>query len=669
MPETNCSSSVPIHLLEIIGKELLRNFIRGYTNSIFSGVSCYYLKTSCEEIPSKESDLEFVNTENHDKGEEGHKGKQLHPYCTYYRFGCEQKKHCDSFDRQIVLEYYDNPQKGPMIYPCHRGLIDMTFPLRIGSRLVGVLFCGQIILKDSESDINWGAFCNLKDIQEYINWTYITTRNKVGNQSLTINDIIDRDTNLIDHQKKELKETITGNRIAPDTLAERFNDFRKFGEITQQLLEQLYESKQNAIQITEQKQHSDFLNDCTNRLLEAHLGKRDSWQSSLKDVFDRIQEKYDIERIGIFYGEPAGTTSEIMFNLFVMNSPRWRNFSEFTLQKGSVPVGNRIFPFKDLDNSFVEVFHDTLGCNVIDQKQLYVYPFAFGGRRTLIMMESKEAIGEIIKYHLQDIFIQVCRQNELAWALLREREAYETIKQHVIEIRHDLKTSVQLIVNNVQDYTRYCRHKVSIEDPEAQNFQQLVKQSINNHTETLRTINWTAKQRSGRATRRIILSAFLEYQVDLFRSTAITKNVRLELKREKTEKKCYIIYHESELNRAIATLLDNAIKYSYNDRLISIQTKIEGGSFVFEITNYGIGIPPEKLKTITMMDVRANVVDSKIIRDGTGLGLYIARSIFEEELHGQLKITSSQAPNLKSEPEPYHRYITTVKVSIPVHQE
>jgi signal transduction histidine kinase len=75
-------------------------------------------------------------------------------------------------------------------------------------------------------------------------------------------------------------------------------------------------------------------------------------------------------------------------------------------------------------------------------------------------------------------------------------------------------------------------------------------------------------------------------------------------------------------------LLSNAIKYSSKKSLISIDITMSKSSIISKIEDNGYGIPKKQQKDIFERFFRADNVINKN-QDGTGLGLYITKSILE----------------------------------------
>lgn len=93
------------------------------------------------------------------------------------------------------------------------------------------------------------------------------------------------------------------------------------------------------------------------------------------------------------------------------------------------------------------------------------------------------------------------------------------------------------------------------------------------------------------------------------------------------------------ISEAIINLIDNAIKYSSDKKMITIRTGLENNFIYFEVEDYGIGISKEEQKKVFDKFFRAstgNVHDTK----GTGLGLSIVKSIIEAH-NGNIVLTST----------------------------
>ena len=85
------------------------------------------------------------------------------------------------------------------------------------------------------------------------------------------------------------------------------------------------------------------------------------------------------------------------------------------------------------------------------------------------------------------------------------------------------------------------------------------------------------------------------------------------------------------IDRAVANLLDNAVKYSDGDRAIQVRLDRSDNEAVISVTDHGIGIPRDQQDKI--FD-RFHRVSTGLVHDvkGSGLGLSLVRHI--AEAHG-----------------------------------
>lgn len=102
----------------------------------------------------------------------------------------------------------------------------------------------------------------------------------------------------------------------------------------------------------------------------------------------------------------------------------------------------------------------------------------------------------------------------------------------------------------------------------------------------------------------------------------------------------HVVADHGEMQTAFVNLLDNAVKYSGDDKRISIRTKGSRLNNKVEIfvKDNGIGIPPNDLKRVFKRFYR---VTGKAMNGtkGTGLGLFIVKSIIDKH-GGKLKAQS-----------------------------
>lgn len=97
-----------------------------------------------------------------------------------------------------------------------------------------------------------------------------------------------------------------------------------------------------------------------------------------------------------------------------------------------------------------------------------------------------------------------------------------------------------------------------------------------------------------------------------------------------------------ELRGAVSNLLDNAVKYSVKNVRLSVEVaNLDAKRLAVRIADEGIGIPSAQLKRVFKRFYR---VPGRVMArvKGTGLGLYIVRSVIEQ--HGGRVFAESEGP-------------------------
>ena len=85
------------------------------------------------------------------------------------------------------------------------------------------------------------------------------------------------------------------------------------------------------------------------------------------------------------------------------------------------------------------------------------------------------------------------------------------------------------------------------------------------------------------------------------------------------------------VGQALANLVDNAIKYSADDRAIAVDARRAGDRLALSVSDHGVGIPPAEQTRIFEKFYRVGRSDTQG-RRGSGVGLALVRHV--AEAHG-----------------------------------
>lgn len=108
---------------------------------------------------------------------------------------------------------------------------------------------------------------------------------------------------------------------------------------------------------------------------------------------------------------------------------------------------------------------------------------------------------------------------------------------------------------------------------------------------------------------------------------ARNKNIGIEVEMDGDMQIC----HDPKWTvEAIENVLDNAVKYSEENTVITVHAGMLVRNVLIEIIDEGMGIPVEEMHRIYHRFYRGNEAKEKV-KDGAGVGLYLTRKILEQQ--------------------------------------
>lgn len=106
------------------------------------------------------------------------------------------------------------------------------------------------------------------------------------------------------------------------------------------------------------------------------------------------------------------------------------------------------------------------------------------------------------------------------------------------------------------------------------------------------------------------------------------KNIMIEYEDFDAKEVLHVMYDKKWLTEAFINILDNAVKYSEKDTMISISIMKLGSMYRIEFKDRGPGIPDKEKHSVFKRFYRGTAADSS--SEGSGVGLYLARRIISE---------------------------------------
>lgn len=168
----------------------------------------------------------------------------------------------------------------------------------------------------------------------------------------------------------------------------------------------------------------------------------------------------------------------------------------------------------------------------------------------------------------------------------------------------------------------------------------------------------------GKTSRSVNVHELVHTIVRSFEARAKMRGIQVEVHCEQVRP---ITADPDALELIIANLLDNAVKYSFDNRIVRVSLHQKREHLVIAIEDFGLLIPEAELPLIWERFYRGTAVaDPRMYRSGTGVGLAVVKSLVEE-LGGRVDV-SSRATSRLTEATPTG--VVRFTVSLPCgHQE
>lgn len=201
-------------------------------------------------------------------------------------------------------------------------------------------------------------------------------------------------------------------------------------------------------------------------------------------------------------------------------------------------------------------------------------------------------------------------------------------------VSHELRTPL----TSIQGYTsRLMRQDIVIDEETKQKSLRIIKEQserLKRLIEDLLTIPDIEGMRLRTECTNVWLNEVLE-QAELLLRKRDGRDIVVNLDRNFPQ----IFADKGRLEQVFVNLYENAIKYSYPDSPIIVDTFVDGNNAIIKVKNLCDKIPEKKLNTLFQKFVRLDDNMTRTTR-GTGLGLFIVKGLIEA-MEGSITLSST----------------------------
>ena len=622
---------VPECLLDLIDEATLEYLITGFRETLRTGVTLYCKKP---DGPPQRVDP--------DREDPISRQKYWSQVCREFRSTKEGDDACCKFDEQVTTEFLDNKLMEPRAHTCGGlGLTEMAVQIVVLGKPLGVVIAGQRLHPGEE------AHTKIRD----------RIRTVCPERASDVEAALD-----LDYENQDVPSAFSPV-CNEEGIQQLLKNLESFANLVGAICERVAQREVEVRRL----EFLEYWNNTLSFAIPTHLT---AWAHALQRCLASFWKFVNpsIERIGLFHGHQTGDT--IRYSLVAMNSTKWWRTETFNLRTDDLKE-----PTPYLPGDLPQAMRLGVGVNIANTKHFHVYPFHQKNKIhtdelfSLVIIQTKDGFASNIQDFFRRFCWDLCRRDATTRLFIRQLETTKDFQQHVLEKRHDLKTSVQHIVGSTERLVRKMRRGVLPDSEEGRNLLGRIEWSVEDHCVQIEDLRGEPKEARHVRLESVDLFAVIREQAYLYGPVAENQRVTIDCG-FLPEDGARILCEAAELKRAIAAILQNAIKYSYNDdRTVGVNGEVANDHVEFWIENYGIGIPPDMLETIKERSTRAAIPDIAVHREGTGIGLAIAAYVFVDLLGGSLDITSAASKEVTGPTDDYHRYTTRVKVTLPLMKE
>jgi len=207
---------------------------------------------------------------------------------------------------------------------------------------------------------------------------------------------------------------------------------------------------------------------------------------------------------------------------------------------------------------------------------------------------------------------------------ITERKQAEQVREEYISlISHDLRNPLTIILGHAQVLQRALR-KAGMEGREERSAEAIVTTAWRVNA-MIKDLVDSARLESGKLqlqVQPVEIDSFVSSLLERFRAVKDFQRTRLEMPSGLP----LVMADPDRLERILANLLTNALKYSPPEKEVLLRAERRNSEVVVSVTDQGFGIPAEDLPNIFDRFYRATGAQRA---EGLGLGLYITRMLVE----------------------------------------
>ncbi|MBN1466238.1 GAF domain-containing protein [candidate division KSB1 bacterium] len=247
----------------------------------------------------------------------------------------------------------------------------------------------------------------------------------------------------------------------------------------------------------------------------------------------------------------------------------------------------------------------------------------------------------------------------------RDMSRIDLLQTALIQTAHEFKSPIHNILTEVGGLQRYLSRSNLAPEEIKQSLSAISDEANRASRQMQNTLMYSDKSRTvlGMNIKKQKIQYILQKSVTSFKMRGLERGIAIIIK-DNVKKLPTFEFDENKIEQVLNNLLDNAIKYSHNNRYIECQGFDDGTKIHLTIWDKGQGIPASEFSTIFQGFTRSTYKDKKRYIPGTGLGLKICKELVEEH-GGEITVQSDPFFNDPEKIKNYDGYDTKFTIILP----
>ncbi len=250
-------------------------------------------------------------------------------------------------------------------------------------------------------------------------------------------------------------------------------------------------------------------------------------------------------------------------------------------------------------------------------------------RKALEPVERIAAKAELITQHNLSERLPVANTGDelerlslsLNHMITRLDDAFGNSRRFVADASHELRTPLTVIQGELENLASDTHLPAELRDRIGSTLEEVER--LGKIVQKLLALSHLDAGEAQSEWVKLDLSALVVATSEQMTLLAEDKNIKVS---SDVENRVFVMGDQARLKQVVVNLLDNAVKYTLPGGSVHLRVYGSSGRGTIEITDTGIGIPPEAVPLVFERFYRVNR-DRSSEDDGSGLGLAIVKSI------------------------------------------